>query len=320
MARPLRIEYPGAHYHVMSRGNERRAIVRDDPDREKRLDWLRRTVETYGWRLHAFVLMNNHEHLFVETPEANLAAGMQFLNGAYTSYFNRRHRRAGHLFQGRYKAQLVEEEGYYLEVSRYLHLNPVRAGCVERPQQYRWSSYAGYHDPRRTLDWITYGNVLGEFASDRKRARTAYRRFVSAGVEQKPASPFSKAFRGVVVGSEKFLDRVREMLGEHEADPAIPQLGQLRAMPSLETIGQVVADEFGVEVGDWAKGRRSDNVSRAMAAYLARRRFGYRAKDVASALGYSSAAGVAQAVKRIETAGPQCVRTAEKLVKRITNV
>ena len=99
MARPLRIEFPGALYHVMSRGNERRGIVRDDMDRRKRLDWLRRTVETYGWRLHAFVLMNNHDHLFVETPEANLSAGMQHYNGSYTSYFNRRHRRVGHLFQ-----------------------------------------------------------------------------------------------------------------------------------------------------------------------------------------------------------------------------
>ena len=107
MARPLRIEFPGALYHVMSRGNERRAIVRDDRDREKRLEWLRRTVEDYGWRLHAFVLMTNHDHLFVETPRPNLSAAMQFLNGGYTSAFNRRHRRVGHLLQGRFKAQLI---------------------------------------------------------------------------------------------------------------------------------------------------------------------------------------------------------------------
>jgi putative transposase len=161
MARPLRIEYPGAHYHVMSRGNERRPIVRDDADREKRLDWLRRTIETYGWRLHAFTLMNNHDHLFVETPEAKLSAGMQFFNGAYTSYFNRRYRRAGHLLQGRYKAQLVEEEGYYLEVSRYIHLNAVRACCVERPEQYRWSSYPSYHskDVAAALGYSSAGGV-----------------------------------------------------------------------------------------------------------------------------------------------------------------
>jgi putative transposase len=108
MARPLRIEFAGAIYHIMSRGNARQDIVLDDADRGKRLDWLRRTVETYGWRLLAFALMRNHDHLFLETPEPNLSAGMQYLNGSYTSYFNRRHRRCGHLFQGRFKGHLIE--------------------------------------------------------------------------------------------------------------------------------------------------------------------------------------------------------------------
>ena len=139
MARPLRIEFSGALYHVMSRGNERGDIVRDASDRQKRLDWLRRTVETYGWGLHAFVLMTNHVHLFVETPEPNLSAGMQYLNGSYTSYFNRRHSRAGHLFQGRFKGNLIEKDGYFLQVSWYLHLNPVRPNVVARPEDYRWS-------------------------------------------------------------------------------------------------------------------------------------------------------------------------------------
>ncbi len=119
MARPLRVELAGGLYHVMSRGNERRPIVRDDADRQRRLDWLQRTVEIYGWRLHAFVLLTNHEHLFLETPEPNLSAGMHLLNGSYTGYFNVRHRRAGHLFQGRFKAHLIEEEGYFTEISRY---------------------------------------------------------------------------------------------------------------------------------------------------------------------------------------------------------
>jgi putative transposase len=111
----------------------RQPIVRDDFDRQRRPDWLRRTVETYGWRLHAFVLMANHDHFFVESPEANLGAGMSFVNRSYTSYFNRRHRRVGHLFHGRFRSRLIEEEGCFLEVSRYIHLNPVRAGMVERP-------------------------------------------------------------------------------------------------------------------------------------------------------------------------------------------
>jgi len=111
MTRPLRMECPGALYHVMSRGNERRDVVRDDADREKRLDWLRRTVDVYGWGLHAFVLMTHHDHLFVETPAANLSVGMRHYNGSYTGYFNRRHRRSGHLFQGRFQGHLIKEEG-----------------------------------------------------------------------------------------------------------------------------------------------------------------------------------------------------------------
>ena len=118
MARSLRIQFAGAVCHVISRGNERKPIVRAADDREQRVDGLQHAVETYGWHLFAFVLMTNHEHLFLKTSEPNRSAGMQYLNGSYTSYFNRRHRRAGHLFQGRFKGHLVEEEGYFLEVSR----------------------------------------------------------------------------------------------------------------------------------------------------------------------------------------------------------
>jgi len=171
MSRPLRIEFSGALYHVMSRGNERGDIVRDDRDRQKRLDWLQRTVETCGWRLHAFVLMTNHDHLFVETPDPNLSAGMQYLNGSDTSYFNRRHSRAGHLFQGRFKGNLIEEDGYFLQVSRYLHLNPVRANLVARPEDYRWSSYRGYQRARQGIDWVCYDRVLGALAKDPTQAR-----------------------------------------------------------------------------------------------------------------------------------------------------
>jgi putative transposase len=172
--RPPRIEYAGALYHVMSRGNERRAIVRDDRDRRRRLDWLEKTVQTYGWRIHAYTLLTNHDHMFVETPEPNLSAGMQYLNGAYSSYFNRRHRRVGHLFQGRFKGQLVETDGYFLEVSRDIHLNPVRAGAAQRPEHWKWGSYIGYHYSNGGLPWITYERVLREFGRNKRKARHRY--------------------------------------------------------------------------------------------------------------------------------------------------
>ena len=224
MARPLRIELAGGLYHVMSRGNERRAIVRDDADRQRRLDWLQRTVATYGWRLHAFVLMTNHDHLFLETPEPNLSAGMHLLNGSYTGYFNVRHRRAGHLFQGRFKAHLIEEEGYFTEISRYIHLNPVRAKLVASPEEWRWSSYAGYRISKAAWEGVTYERVLGEFGGMGVEARRRYCRFVEAGVAEPPDAPWKNALGGLLVGSASFAMRVRRLLAHRQADQEVPQL------------------------------------------------------------------------------------------------
>jgi REP element-mobilizing transposase RayT len=281
MARPLRIEFAGALYHVISRGNGRADIVSEDHDRHKRLYWLQRTVETYGWQLHAFVLMNNHEHLFVETPRPNLSAGMQFLNGSYTSYFNRRYGRVGHLFQGRYKGHLIEEDGHFLEVSRYIHLNPVRAGLVTRPEEYRWSSYAGYRHRRQQLEWVTYGRVLGEFGRRDNDARRAYARFVLAGIDAPPPSPFARAVGGLLVGSQAFLDRIGGLLKGRAAERDLPELKRLRARPTLEQILVAVRRHFGGKARDWMPGRRSADAGRAVAACLARRHFGYSATATA---------------------------------------
>ncbi len=318
MARPLRIEFPGALYHVMSRGNERRPIVKDDHDRVRRLEWLRRTVETYGWRLHAFVLMNNHEHLYVETPEPNLSAGMQHLNGSYTSYFNHRHDRGGHLFQGRYKAHLIENEGHFWEVSRYIHLNPVRGKVVDRPQEWRWSSYPGYHWAVRQLPWVTYRYVLAEFGRDEKKARQRYRRFVDAGVDSMPAAPWRDAVEGLIVGGERYVEQVQELLIGRRTDRSVEDLEALRPRPSLRRIVQAVAESFGADISMWAPGRRVDGEARAVAAFLARRRFGYRAREVADALGYTSHGGVVGAIRRIESSAPAARRQVDRLEATIT--
>ncbi len=288
MVRPLRIEFAGAVYHVTSRGNARQDIVRDDVDREKWVDWLRRTVETYNWRLHAWVLMTNHAHLFVETPEANLSAAMQYLGGSYTSYFNRRHRCCGHLFQGRYKGHLIEERGYFLEVSRYLHLNPVRAKMVARPEEYKWSSYGGYQRASRAVPWVTYNRVLGEFGGPASAGRRRYVRFARAGVEEPPPSPFEEALEGMLLGSDAFIDRMRSLLDEKPTDRNVPQLEHLRGRPTVEAIMAAVGEHFGVDTSRWTPGHRTDDASRAVAAYLARRRFGHPAGKVAEALGYRS--------------------------------
>ena len=312
MARPLRIEYPGALYHVMSRGIERRVIVRDDHDRERRLDWLRRTVETYGWRLHAFALMPNHDHLFVETPDANLSTGMQFFNGSYVSYFNFRHKRAGHLFQGRFKAQLIEREGHYLEISRYIHLNPVRAKLVDRPQAYPWSSFPGYVRRTRAANWITYDHVLAEFGSEDASARRRYRQFVLAGIDPPLRSPFADAVHNIIVGSDDFVEKVKMMLADRQASAGLPALNRLRIRPSLEHIIAVVATCTKETRANWSSGRRCDDTGRALAAYVARARFGYSASAVARALGYAGPSAVTHVLKRLRPSHAKTIRRIER--------
>lgn len=317
MARPLRIEFPGALYHVISRGNEQQPIVRDDIDCQRRLHWLQRAVETYGWRLHGFVVMPNHEHLFVETPAARLSDGMQFLNGSYTSYFNRRHDRVGHLFQGRFKGHLIEQDGYFMAVSRYIHLNPVRAKLAVRPEDYPWSSYPGYVRSARALEWVTYRRVLGEFGSEPAQARRAYARFVHAGMDDPPTSPWAGAAGGLLLGSPRFVDRIRQMLSGRSPEKALPELKQLRPCPSLEHILGAVARYFRCRVADWKSGSRTDDASRAMAAYLARVCFGYSATSIAAALGYNGPSSVSHAVRRIQNGPKTLLQTAAELEKQI---
>lgn len=323
MARPLRIEFAGAVYHVMSRGNERRAIVRDDSDRQRRIDWLERTVRTYNWKVHAFVVMTNHDHLFLETPEPNLSKGMQYLNGSYTGDFNSRHRRAGHLFQGRFKAHLIEQEGHYHQVSRYVHLNPCRLrgqplATLSELAGYRWSSYPGYHRASKTLDWVTYGRVLGDFGpGDPTARRRRYRRFVTAGFDSPAKSPFADAVHGFIVGSEQFVTKIQRLLGARPQDPEVPELDRLRQRPQLAKIVKTVVGQFGDTDRRWRVGSRADDASRAIAAYLARRRYGYPAKAVASALGYAHPSSVSHAIRRVESASATVQQTIKRLERRI---
>lgn len=178
MARPLRIEYTGAFYHVTSRGNEQKDVFKSQKDREKFLEYLTSATKRYGAIIHAYCLMSNHYHLLLETPEGNLAQIMRHINGAYTTYFNVKRKRAGHLFQGRYKEILVEADEYATELSRYIHLNPVRAGMAARPEEYQWSSYGSYIGPNKMTEWLKTEFILGYFSVNAADANNKYRQFV----------------------------------------------------------------------------------------------------------------------------------------------
>lgn len=234
MARPLRIEFPGALYHVTARGNARQAIFRDDADRELLLGVLGDVVSRFRWRCHAHCLMGNHYHLLIETPEGNLSPGMRQLNGIYTQRFNRRHARVGHLFQGRFKAILVERERYLLELARYIVLNPVRAKALKHPSRYPWSSYRATVGAVASPAWLTTDWILGQFAKTRQAAQRRYAQFIAEG--KNLLSPWVELRGQVLLGSEAFVDRMRPALAGKRNLKEIPRAQRLAHRPGLKQL------------------------------------------------------------------------------------
>src|SRR5687767_4649122 len=182
MARQLRPDFKGALHHVYNRGLDGRDIFKSKADRLLFLEWLGRMVLKFGWIVHAYTLMTNHFHLLIETPEAGLSRGMQEMLTNYVQTFNRQQRRKGALFQGRFKSHLVEKESYLLELSRYIILNPVRAAMVERPEDYRWSSYRAMVGLETAPAWLTTSWLLAQFAPALAEQPSAYHRFVDEGM------------------------------------------------------------------------------------------------------------------------------------------
>ena len=245
MTRPLRLAYPGALYHVTTRGNARQAIYTDDQDRSTFLAVLAAVVTRSQWLCHAYCLMNNHYHLLIETPQSNLSAGMRQLNGVYTQRFNRRHGRVGHVFQGRFKAILVERESYLLELCRYVVLNPVRAGLAKRPQTYRWSSYRATAGLEKAPEWLTREWVLAQFSPQRRRAERQYQEFVQDG--RGVASPWAQVEGQVMLGQSHFVETLKPLLADKARVQEIPRAQRLVARPALGEIVRakrvVVKDE-----------------------------------------------------------------------------
>lgn len=229
MARPLRLEFAGAVYHVTSRGDRREDIYLDDDDRQEWMAVLSLVCKRFNWVVHAFCQMTNHYHLLVETVDGNLSAGMRQLNGLYTQRFNRHHGQVGHLFQGRYKAILVQKEAHLLELSRYVVLNPVRAKMVSRPEQWRWSSHVAVLDDRAAPDWLDTDWLLGQFGRQRNRARQAYEAFVMAG--KGIPSPLLVTRHQLILGDDAFVEQhcrneahaeLRELSKAHRRTLAAP--------------------------------------------------------------------------------------------------
>jgi len=221
MARPLRIEFSGALYHLTARGNAQQDIYIDDDDRNDFLALLSKVCERYHWRCHAYCLMSNHYHLLIETKQPTLSKGMKYINGLYTQRFNKRHKRVGHVFQGRFKGILVERDAYLLELACYIVLNPVRAGMVRSVKDWPWSSYratAGFKEPHSCLvtDW-----VLSGFGKQKKRAQESYRQFVREGKGQ--TSPWESLTNQIYLGSDKFVQKMQSKVHPNQSLNDIPK-------------------------------------------------------------------------------------------------
>jgi putative transposase len=236
LARQLRIEYPGAFYHVFSRGNQKQPVFLSDDDMLFFLKCLREAHDKFGVIVHVYCLMPNHYHLILETPLGNLSKIMHFLNTTYTIYFNKKHKRCGHLFQGRYKSILIEAESYAQELSRYIHLNPVRSEIVELPEQYPWSSYECYRGKAKPEKWLDTGFILSLFGNHPDKARSAYTKFVLEGIGKEVPDSIRNSVRKGILGSDEFITRIRkEYLGDklEKPDREKPQLKKLQKKPDL---------------------------------------------------------------------------------------
>ena len=295
MARPLRIEYEGAFYHVTARGNERRRIYWNEYDYEKFKEYLKEAQEKYGYRLHCYALMTNHYHLLIETPQGNLSQVMHYINGSYTTYMNKKRNRSGHLFQGRYKAIVVDHDVYLLELSRYMHLNPVRAKMVAHPVEYRQSSYKSYIS-RNGEDIVYRDLILKMPGNGRTGGVKQYKEFVEAGIGRDLENPLKNVYGGVILGSTKFikvtLGKLKDGLLRKED---ISHRRELTARIGAGDVIDVVADYFGMNRGDLIE---SKNGSRNIAVYMIKKHTGLTNREIGQALGGMTSSAVGKMYQR----------------------
>ena len=245
MARPLRLEFPGAVYHITARGDRREAIFLDDEDRLRFIELLARETKQQGWLLYAFCLMDNHYHLLLETPQANLVRGMRRLNGVYTQAFNRAHGLVGHVLQGRYKSILVDKDAYLRELCRYVVLNPMRVKkpLVKSLGHYSWSSYLATAGRMPVPQWLALGPVQALFGTSKAAAIKAYERFVAEGLGA--PSPWSELRAQVYLGSKPFLKRMQRRIAKQSVEN-VPRAQRQPARPDAQAVLSEVAKRHGM--------------------------------------------------------------------------
>lgn len=321
MSRPLRIEFPGAWYHVMNRGSGRKSIFRTSDHRKLFLTLLGEAVSAFQWEVHAYCLMGNHYHLLIHTPLGNLGRAMRHLNGVYTQRFNRSVGTDGPLFRGRYKAILVDADHYLLQVSRYIHRNPLEAHQGQQMMDPLWSSYPFYLDWKKKCGWLFTFRLL-EMAGA-TNARNLYRKYVEETVEDEVTEFYSKGRFSPVLGSEGFLEGIEEFIHRQTLSPEITGVRHLREAPSIKNIQQVCAAYFRISMKEVQRSRPGKiNGQRDIAIYLSRNVGRYPLAEIAKHFDSISYSGVSKALGRVKLkieTEKTVVGTLKKLNKLLVN-
>ncbi|MEE8513515.1 MAG: transposase [Gammaproteobacteria bacterium] len=297
MARPLRIEYPGAWYHVMNRGGRRRFIFNTDDQHYYFLSLLGEVHSRCRAEIHAYCLMGNHYHLLIRTPEANLQRIMRHVNGLYTQYFNRTEGKDGALFRGRYQAILVDADSHWLELSRYIHRNPLAAQIVRRLQDYRWSSYRAYVGLTKPFEWLHTRYILN--AIGRRNPQARYKAYMQGDSDDALAAFYKGSKIAPLLGNERFKAKVLASIPQH---PDIPERRQAQRRPSLKTITTIMARYYGVpktQLFTPTRGRGVKTPARSLAMYVCQETGGMTLATIADEFGLSSYASAGATIRNV---------------------
>lgn len=298
MARPLRIEYPGAFYHITTRGNQRQKIFLKNKDFELFLNVIDKAFERYLFYIHCFVLMGNHYHLLIETPDGNLSKIMQFINSQYTHFFNFVNNKSGHVFQGRYKSLLVDKDSYLLGLSRYIHLNPLKAGLAKKLEDYRWSSFPYYAGLRPSPKWLRFDFVLSNWdINDIPKSVEKYKKFISSKIDNSE-DVFKNIYGQAILGDEDFISNtlktdLKQAKNISYAKKFIKRAGMLYII-------DMISEEYDVDKDIILKGGIRNNIARQAALYFIRKFCSETNIEIASCFENIGFTAISKASQKIE--------------------
>lgn len=300
MSRPLRIEYPGAWYHVMNWGRRREQIFRTSRDYEVFIEVLQETAELRNLQVAGYCLMPNHYHLLLHTPEGNISSCMRHINSLYTQRFNRTHKEDGQLFRGRYKAVVVSNDSNLLEVLRYIHRNPIRAELVQDAGDFLWSSHRGYISRAKKWDWLSTSFLLAKFSQNDSQARKVYSDFISGQESEKILKFYARKNLPSILGDEEFKDLIKERFKELRFNKEIPESRSL----ALNSAGirDIVCQVYEIDEQALLQSRRGKvNQARDLAIFLQRKYCGQTLSELGKDYGIASYSTVSSACDRVKT-------------------